>query len=1039
MAILDSCTNLLAQTSSAVPIKTSAVVEYDGSGFACVPLPASPSTLNQVLKAIDDEVCNIKNNLLVDIDTSSITTYDGTPSFGCFSLTPSGSLNTIINEIGDQICSNTTRLDALATSDVLTYDGTPTFACFSFSGGATLNDVIDELGLEICTNQSSIAAKADLSLLETYTKEIRKNYVEAGGDTANISGISIDIENTAGGSSVYYVDGVRTAVATETLDDTGGTPVRKRLIASSDNYLDFDTDGDYTVTAVPNGNPAPAVSGMRMWIIITDGVSITGTTDLRNVTPIDGVDICDLTITDAKMVANTLTSGSMTSIIAPGTTNVANVTVDAAGRVTTLTSDFDIAAPSDLDLVQFQSGSGKWENVTVGSIGLLLPSGTAGQTLRSDGANWLANSVLYNNGTNVGIGTSSPTEILTVAGNIAPDADATRDIGTVALGYANIYMSSNLHYTADLTFTRSGVDQASFGNSSFVFGGTSGDASALMELQSTTQGFVAPKMTTAQKLAISTPLEGLIVYDTDLNSPFFFDGGSWVTIFAGSDGDWTVVGNDVQMATVGNVLPNTDDANDLGSSSLRFKDLYLGSIIDYNQNLDFKSGGTVRVSFENSGKVGIGTTAPVETSALMELVSTTSGLLQPRMNTTQRDALTPAEGLSIYNLTTTDVEFWDGSSWMGSGTNDGNGIFDVANDGGTVATTYTVNLTDTLEILGGKVNFNIAAFTADYTFRFHGDGASRHGIEIVQDSSHVSSGGAIVVSNIGTTAAINKGIIASASGAGTNYAIEITAGDMIMQSGTRMSLGTASMIGDFTIRSSGTGVTVIDVLDSTFTSDIFQIKETGSGHGQLVLKNLAPTINVTLDASGLTFDPGSDIDNDLISVDVTGSPKMFWDESDNSFAITSDTTASLSLVAAAGEDSMIRFYENTTERARLQYDVAPTDNLSVRFPGGGDVVMAWYTDGEIKVFDEGETDPAVAGNQFSMFATDANGAGTSSPHFKTEDGDIIILQKTATGYTTFANLSTVRTLDADATTLDEVADALGTLIEDLKNTNLISA
>jgi len=44
-----------------------------------------------------------------------------------------------------------------------------------------------------------------------------------------------------------------------------------------------------------------------------------------------------------------------------------------------------------------------------------------------------------------------------------------------------------------------------------------------------------------------------------------------------------------------------------------------------------------------------------------------------------------------------------------------------------------------------------------------------------------------------------------------------------------------------------------------------------------------------------------------------------------------------------------------------------------------------------------------------------------------------------TGYTTFANLSTDRTLDADSTTLAEVADVLGTLIEDLKSLGLIGA
>jgi len=54
-------------------------------------------------------------------------------------------------------------------------------------------------------------------------------------------------------------------------------------------------------------------------------------------------------------------------------------------------------------------------------------------------------------------------------------------------------------------------------------------------------------------------------------------------------------------------------------------------------------------------------------------------------------------------------------------------------------------------------------------------------------------------------------------------------------------------------------------------------------------------------------------------------------------------------------------------------------------------------------------------------------------------GSIITTHSAQTGYTTFSNLSTDRTLDADSTTIDEVADVLGTLIEDLKTKGIISA
>ena len=54
-----------------------------------------------------------------------------------------------------------------------------------------------------------------------------------------------------------------------------------------------------------------------------------------------------------------------------------------------------------------------------------LPSGASGQTLRHDGTNWIANSLLFNNGSNVGIGTTSPTAVLhlkagTATANTAP-------------------------------------------------------------------------------------------------------------------------------------------------------------------------------------------------------------------------------------------------------------------------------------------------------------------------------------------------------------------------------------------------------------------------------------------------------------------------------------------------------------------------------------------------------------------------------------------------------------------------------------------
>jgi hypothetical protein len=52
-----------------------------------------------------------------------------------------------------------------------------------------------------------------------------------------------------------------------------------------------------------------------------------------------------------------------------------------------------------------------------------LPPATNGQTLRYNGTAWVADSNLYNDGTNIGIGTTSPSEKLHVVGNIKLSGD----------------------------------------------------------------------------------------------------------------------------------------------------------------------------------------------------------------------------------------------------------------------------------------------------------------------------------------------------------------------------------------------------------------------------------------------------------------------------------------------------------------------------------------------------------------------------------------------------------------------------------------
>jgi hypothetical protein len=65
---------------------------------------------------------------------------------------------------------------------------------------------------------------------------------------------------------------------------------------------------------------------------------------------------------------------------------------------------------------------------------------------------------------------------------------------------------------------------------SMVIGTTAAQASALLTMFSTTQGFLPPRMTTTQKNAISSPATGLVVYDNTLNKLCVYTGAAWQTV-----------------------------------------------------------------------------------------------------------------------------------------------------------------------------------------------------------------------------------------------------------------------------------------------------------------------------------------------------------------------------------------------------------------------------------------------------------------------------------------------------------------------------
>jgi len=69
-------------------------------------------------------------------------------------------------------------------------------------------------------------------------------------------------------------------------------------------------------------------------------------------------------------------------------------------------------------------------------------------------------------------------------------------------------------------------------------GTTTPDASSILEMQSTNKGVLVPRLTTAQRLAIATPANGLLVYDTNFDCFYYYITATttWVSLCSSGSG-----------------------------------------------------------------------------------------------------------------------------------------------------------------------------------------------------------------------------------------------------------------------------------------------------------------------------------------------------------------------------------------------------------------------------------------------------------------------------------------------------------------------
>ncbi|SDY20560.1 hypothetical protein [Hymenobacter psychrophilus] len=173
------------------------------------------------------------------------------------------------------------------------------------------------------------------------------------------------------------------------------------------------------------------------------------------------------------------------------------------------------------------------------------------------------------------------------------------------------------------------------------------NASAALDVTSTTKGMLVPRLTTAQRTAISSPAQGLLVFQTDGTQPGFYYNASatttanwvWLPDKAGAGDN---LGNGTATSAV--KLNNFSLSNN-GSGGITISD---AGQVTVTGNSIVTGTSTVSGNGNVGGTLAVGTTSAPVGSAALEVSSTSKGLLPPRLTLAQRTTISsPAVGLLI--------------------------------------------------------------------------------------------------------------------------------------------------------------------------------------------------------------------------------------------------------------------------------------------------------------------------------------------------------------------------------------------------------
>ena len=376
-------------------------------------------------------------------------------------------------------------------------------------------------GLQSASDKTKLDSVQSGATANSTDAQLRDRATHTGTQLAStISDFSSAVVATAPVSSVFGRTGVVTAqtgdytatqVGAAPSSHVGSSGVTQHAVATQ-TVAGFMSTGDKTkLDGLPSVIPVTSVFGRTGTITAQNG-DYTGT----QVTNVPAGNIAAVTVQAALNELDSEKAGLALNNTFTGTQLIQNtVTIDNPSASSQLIIDAN-GSTTNPALLTFAGTAGTGDFKIQGDGGDVYWQGGGGRTLQMGAYH----------GIDLMGGRVSTAAIPFLAG--ASNSYNTRILNTTdAVG---LIVKGNSTQTTDLFQLRNNAETELFtvtASGQVGIGQGSPATSAALEVASTTKGFLQPRMTTVQRLAISSPAEGLQVYDTDLSTVCRYSGTGW--------------------------------------------------------------------------------------------------------------------------------------------------------------------------------------------------------------------------------------------------------------------------------------------------------------------------------------------------------------------------------------------------------------------------------------------------------------------------------------------------------------------------------